>query len=149
MARQPGVKTDRIAGDAKFCEPVIRAITLLALASAVPATAQDDPLARGEQHFAWCYACHSVTPGEDGLQGPNLAGIVGSRVGSRPGFSYTDAFIRLREAGVVWTAEALDAFLADPLGFAPGNAMGPLGVPDAEDRADLIAYLEALSGESR
>ena len=111
--------------------------------------AQDDLVARGEQLFAWCSACHSITPGENGLQGPNLAGIFGSRAGSRPGFPYTDVFVGLREDGVVWTAETLDMFLADPLAFAPGNAMGPAEISGTADRADLIAYLEAVSATNR
>lgn len=126
-----------------------RATVLLALALTLPAMAQDDMVERGQQQFVWCSACHSIMPGEDGLQGPNLAAILGSRAGSRPNFPYTDVFVGLREDGVVWTAETLDLFLADPLAFAPGNAMGPVGVARPADRADLIAYLEAVSATNR
>lgn len=126
-----------------------RATVLLALALTFPAMAQDDVIERGEQLFAWCSACHSVTRDDEGRQGPSLAGIVGSRVGTRAGFPYTEVFIRLRNRGTVWTTDALDAFLADPLTYAPGNAMDFFGMPDAGDRSALIAYLETLSGESR
>lgn len=126
-----------------------RAAVPLALALTFPAMAQDDAIERGEQLFVLCSACHSIMPGEDGLQGPNLAAILGSRAGSRPNFPYTDVFVGLREDGVVWTAETLDLFLADPLAFAPGNAMGPVGVSRTADRADLITYLEAVSASNR
>jgi len=126
-----------------------RATVLLTLALTLPAMAKNNVIERGEQLFAWCSACHSVTRDDEGRQGPSLAGIVGSRIGTRAGFPYTGVFIRLRDEGVVWTTDDLDAFLADPLAYAPGNAMDFFGMPDAGDRSALITYLETLSGESR
>ncbi len=41
----------------------------------------------------------------------------------------------------------MDAYLADPRGYIPGNRMPYAGMPDAEDRADLIAYLKTLGAE--
>ena len=43
----------------------------------------------------------------------------------------------------VWTEAALDAFLRSLEEFAPGTAMIFIGLPDAEERADLMAYLAA------
>ena len=56
-----------------------------------------------------------------------------------PGFPYSDA---MKRSGIVWNAQTLDRFLADPTGVVPGTAMGYAGVKDARERADLIAYLE-------
>ncbi len=44
--------------------------------------------------------------------------------------------------GLVWTRGTLDAFLADPQGMVPGTTMIMLGLPDPDDRRDLIDYLE-------
>ena len=99
---------------------------------------------RGEVVFQKCYACHSMVPGETGLTGPNLAGVVGRAVAGVPGFEYSNALEALPAQGYrVWTEAALDAFLTSPEDFAPGTAMTFIGLPDAKERADLIAYLAA------
>ncbi len=48
---------------------------------------------------------------------------------------------------LIWTAESLDRFLADPRGFVPGTTMTYAGVPKAQDRADIIAFLQAASAD--
>ena len=99
---------------------------------------------RGEVVFQKCYACHSVVPGETGLSGPNLAGVVGLAIAGVAGFTYSDALEALPAQGHrVWTEAALDAFLTSPEDFAPGTAMTFVGLPDTKERADLIAYLAA------
>ncbi|MEM7445683.1 MAG: cytochrome c family protein [Pseudomonadota bacterium] len=123
------------------------AVLLIGLATG-PTSAQDqDAISRGELLFGWCDSCHSVIPGEDGLQGPNLFGIVGSLAASRAGFPYSDALVALRKQQVIWAEDVLDAFLADPLGFAPRNTMGSVDMDDPTARADLIAYLRATAEE--
>lgn len=103
-----------------------------------------DAIERGEVVFQKCYACHSVVPGETGLSGPNLAGVVGRAIASVPGFDYSAALEALPAQGYrVWTEAAIDAFLTSPEDFAPGTAMTFIGLPDAKERADLIAYLAA------
>ena len=47
----------------------------------------------------------------------------------------------MAQSTVVWDDASLDAFLADPAGFMPGNAMVYPGMPSAEDRAAVIDYL--------
>jgi len=49
------------------------------------------------------------------------------------------------EAGLVWTPDQLDAFLADPRGFLKGTRMAYGGMKDADQRAALIAYLSTFS----
>ena len=101
---------------------------------------------RGEVAFQKCYACHSVVPGETGLTGPNLSGVVGREVAAVAGFDYSDAFAALPERGTPrWTEAALDAFIESPEDFAPGTAMTFVGLADPKERADLIAYLAAAS----
>ena len=97
---------------------------------------------RGEVVFKKCYACHSVVPGETGLTGPNLFGVVGRAVASERDFGYSDALAALPARGYErWTKAALDAFLAAPEDFAPGTAMTFVGLPDPKERANVIAYL--------
>ena len=104
--------------------------------------AAGDP-ARGEVVFQKCYACHSVVPGETGLPGPNLAGVVGRRIAGESGFAYSPALVALKgQGGEIWTEAALDAFLRDPEAVAPGTAMAFVGLRDAAERADVIAFLK-------
>ncbi len=106
--------------------------------------------ARGERVFQRCYACHSVKPEESNLPGPNLGGVFGRRAGSLSGFEFSPAMI---EAGlrrhVVWTRKTLDAFLADPQRLVPGTTMVTPGLSRADERRDLIDYLEAASRAAR
>ncbi|MGQ0741369.1 MAG: c-type cytochrome [Alphaproteobacteria bacterium] len=107
---------------------------------AAPAVAGD--VQRGERVFAFCYACHSVKPGENGLTGPNLRGVVGRKAANVAGFDYSPALRAKAKAGLEWTERALDQYLADPETMVPGTSMIFNGIPDARDRADVIAYLK-------
>ena len=101
-----------------------------------PARAQNVP--RGETIFQRCAACHSVTRGKANGVGPNLHGIVGQPVASRPKFAYSKA---LSAAGGVWSRDRLDAFLKNPSKSVPGTRMTAGAVPSDQDRRDLIAFL--------
>ena len=58
---------------------------------------------------------------------------------SAEGYDYAVALTRLEGR---WSYEDLNAFLANPRGFAPGTRMGGVqGVKDAADRASLILFL--------
>ena len=94
--------------------------------------------ARGEQKFIDCGACHSLKPGV-AIVGPSLAGVFGRKAGSLTDFRYSPA---MRRSGITWSAQTLDTFIADPQKDVPANRMPYAGMPDAGDRADLIAYLE-------
>ena len=49
--------------------------------------------------------------------------------------------------GKIWDDATLDAYLADPNGVVKGTKMAFAGLKDAQDRADVIAYLKAANGE--
>jgi cytochrome c2 len=101
-----------------------------------------DP-ARGERVFQRCYACHSVAAGEDRLPGPSLRCLLGRRAGTLAGFEFSPAMVEAGAAGqLVWTRATLDAFLVDPQSLVPGTVMWIPSLSGAEDRRDVIDYLE-------
>jgi cytochrome c len=106
-------------------------------------TADTGDVVRGARVYQRCYSRHTVDPNEQAkLQGPSLYGVVGRRAASLAGFSYSPALIAKAEAGLVWTEDELDQFLLEPERAIPDNQMGFFGLPEARDRADLIAYLK-------
>jgi cytochrome c len=114
---------------------LIGALALLATAGA--ARADGDP-ARGEKRFEECATCHTLERGVNNV-GPSLFGVIGRKAGEIADFRYSPA---LKKSGLTWTPQVLDTFIADPQKEVPGNRMPFAGMPDAADRADLIAYLQ-------
>src|ERR1700752_1158547 len=112
---------------------LIAAITLTALAW--PALAAGEADTGRALYQARCTACHSLD--YNGV-GPAHRGVFGRSAGQAPGFGYSNA---LKSSHVVWNEDTLDRWLADPEKFVPGQRMG-VNVPEAKDRADLIAYLK-------
>ncbi|WP_299322419.1 cytochrome c family protein [Parasphingopyxis sp.] len=95
----------------------------------------------GEAVFAQCRTCHVMDPGVN-RTGPSLHNIVGREAGQVEGFNYTDANAN---SGIVWTPEKLFQYLENPARIIPNTRMAFAGLPEAQDRADLIAYLETYS----
>src|SRR5688572_32741847 len=116
--------------------------------SATMATAQNNPtgdVERGNQFFQTsCALCHSDSLGAGNTvvikQGPTLVGVMGRKAGTSPHFGFSQA---LKDSGLVWNAETLHSYLTDPPTTVSGTTMS-MSVPDATDRADLIAYLATL-----
>jgi len=92
----------------------------------------------GERQAQICKACHSLNNGGPNMIGPALYGFFGREAGTRSGFEYSAV---MRDANFVWTPEALNAWLAQPGRFLPGNRMTFAGVQRQGDRNNLIAYL--------
>lgn len=97
----------------------------------------DGDAGRGEKLFEECHACHALERGTQEV-GPNLHGVLGRRAGTLDDFRYSPA---LKRSGITWTPQSLDAYIADPQQAVPANRMPYAGMPEARDRADLIAYL--------
>jgi glucose/arabinose dehydrogenase/cytochrome c2 len=88
-----------------------------------------------------CALCHSAEPNDSGgAQGPNLNGVFGRHSASNTNFGYTAA---LKASGLTWDAATLDRFLTAPTTVVPGSAM-VIPVPDNTERANLIAYFQAV-----
>jgi cytochrome c len=92
----------------------------------------------GRRLAQMCKACHALGEGGVHMIGPNLFGFFGRRAGSAERYAYS---VALQEAEFTWTPRALDAWLARPARFLPGNRMSFPGVSGAGDRADMIAFL--------
>jgi len=118
---------------------VKRLFLLSMIAVATPAAAQDSA-AGGTLFKQRCQTCHSVNPGQKALLGPNLAGVSGRKAGATD-FHYSDA---MKKVGVTWDVATLDKYLAGPPKVVPGGKM-TVSVPDAKQRADIIAFLLAGS----
>lgn len=93
---------------------------------------------QGRLLFLQCRACHSLDEGGMNKVGPNLYGVFGSAAGKVDGFVYSEALLA---SGIVWSPATVDAWLAAPSDFVPGNRMIFSGIADPQDRADLIAYI--------
>ena len=100
------------------------------------AAAEPDPRRGAVQFAERCAACHAL---DRNKIGPLLGDVVGRAAGSAPGYDYSPA---LRAAGIRWSAEALNRWLAGPQQFLPGARMG-VSVADPTIRRDIIAYLTA------
>lgn len=143
-----GDNRDAAAAPQAPADPAPAAVSLAApdtgLAPATAAAAVDtaDPrLMNGRRQFRRCQSCHTVDPGGRHTVGPNLYGIAGRPAASATGFGYSTA---MRESGLVWDVETLDAWLTDPRGLVPGNRMSFVGLRDVEARQDVILYLQSL-----
>jgi cytochrome c len=112
-------------------------LLLLAMLTAAPVTAEEN----GARLFAPCRACHSLDPAERGLPGPNLAGLIGRKIGGDTAFDYSPVLRRARDEGLRWDERRLDGFLADPAEMFPGLWMSMRGLEDAAERQSLVRFL--------
>ena len=117
---------------------IICLLVAAAFAIAAGAARADGDAGRGEKKFEECAACHKLEPAADSV-GPDLHGVFGRKAGTLADFRYSPA---LKRSGITWTPQAVDTFIADPQAAVPANRMPYAGLPDAADRADLIAYLQ-------
>jgi cytochrome c len=124
--------------------PILAAVTACFTAVVLAGVMPAGNAAKGKTIFsAQCAACHSVVAGQNGI-GPSLNGVYGKPAASVTGFQFSPA---LKYAHIVWTATALDKFLANPQADVPGTKMPFMGMPNAQKRADVIAYLATLSDQ--
>lgn len=119
------------------------AITGEAIDSAITG-APEDPLAayagdHGAEVFRACVACHTLSPDEGNRAGPSLAGIFGRKIGSLPGYRYSEA---LKHMNIVWTRETVSKmFEVGPMAYTPGTKMPEQKISSREDREALMDFL--------
>ena len=114
------------------------ALTFFLAIAAQNANAQD--ATAGAKLFQQrCAACHTTKAGQGATVGPNLAGVTG-----RPAASTTFFYsLALKKSGLMLDGHTMDSYLAAPSKLVPGTRMS-VSVPDAKQRADIIAYLGTL-----
>lgn len=95
-------------------------------------------IAKGEKAFAKCAACHTINQGGATGIGPNLYAALGKPHGHVPGFAYSSALTSIPGN---WDFENMDQWLTSPRKYAPGTKMSFAGLGNAEERANLIAYM--------
>jgi len=106
-----------------------------------PLLAKADPK-RGEQVAKVCQTCHTFNKGEPNKIGPNLWDVTEEQIASVPGYQFSSALEK--DKNEKWDPEKLNQWLANPQSFAKGTKMTFAGFPKAQDRADVIAYLNTL-----
>ncbi len=137
----------------------LTAAVVTALALAAPAFADGDAAA-GEREFRVCAACHVIDDpdgnriaGRGAKTGPNLYNIVGRTAGTYENFRYRDALPAAGEAGLVWDAEALAAYIPDPQGFlreftGDDSVRSAMAAQRVRNMDDLIAFLTLHSPDA-
>jgi cytochrome c len=107
--------------------------------------APDDPLARygddpGAQVFRACVACHTLTQDEGNKAGPSLWHVFGRKIGSLPGYRYSEALTKMN---IIWTPETVSKmFEVGPMAYTPGTKMPEQTIGSAEDRKALVEFLQ-------
>jgi cytochrome c len=147
-APSPPASATSAAPEASSAEPAAEAPALSAqdkaLVATLPAPYNTGDVEHGKIVFARCQVCHTVTKGDPDMIGPNLSGIFGRKVASKPGYTYSDA---LKSKAWTWDAQHIDTWITDPRQVAPGTKMSFIGLADPKDRIDLIAYLKTATSK--
>ena len=100
---------------------------------------------KGEVVFNKCKSCHEIGDGAKNRVGPQLNGVFGRTAGTVADLKYSKSMIRMGNDGLIWAEETLDAYLENPKALVSRTRMSFRGMKDAEDRADLLAYLRIYS----
>ncbi len=121
----------KIAGVVSSDGPVAEVPIETLLASA-------DPL-KGEAIFKKCASCHTINSGGANGIGPNLHAIMGDAIGhGRGGFAFSSV---LTNHGGKWDWANMDHWLTAPKSCAAGTKMTFAGLDVAQDRANILVYL--------
>lgn len=88
-----------------------------------------------------CIACHAFACNKDGADsGPKLGGLFGRKAAGVDDYDgYSEG---LKNSGIVWTEESLDAYFQNPALVEPDNTMAYDGkIEDPDERRQMIAFL--------
>jgi cytochrome c len=112
------------------------------LLAGLPAAYQSADLDNGQAKFAICKTCHTVAKGGGVMTGPNLFGVFGRKAGTSPGFAYSDG---MKTLGITWDADKISQWIANPRALVSGTKMTYIGLENAKDRTDVVAYLKTVT----
>ena len=100
-----------------------------------------------DKEFRKCAGCHKIEQKQKGGMGPNLYGIFNSPAGQVEGYRYSEW---LKESGIVWNRESLQAWLSDRKTreeyFGKGvfkTKMMWTGIKKEEQMREILDYLES------
>jgi cytochrome c len=113
-------------------------VACLLLGTTVSAAAAGDAKAGRKLYEDKCLSCHGDAKTE-GTLGPSLIGIIGRKAGTGGGAQSR----AMSESNITWDEATLKEYLAAPSEKVHGTIM-PIGVPRAQDRDDLIAYIKSM-----
>jgi cytochrome c len=99
-------------------------------------------VAKGQQVFNKCAACHTIDKGAPNGVGPNLWDVLGEPIGQGKGYAFSSA---LSGKGGNWSWDTLSQWLTSPKAFAPGTKMTFAGISNPQDRANVMAFLNSKS----
>lgn len=119
---------------------MIKLLFAVMLIAAGHAQAAGDAKRGADVFVEECGDCHSPKEGK-AKKGPPLFGVIGRKAGTVADFAYSEA---MKQSGIVWAAEKIDAYITQPRKVVPGGKMKYDGLPDGNARADVIAYLLGL-----
>ena len=98
----------------------------------------------GKEQSKKCMACHTFEKGGPNRIGPNLYNVLGEPIAEdRNGYEFSSALSAHK--GQKWNVEELNQWLSNPQSFAKGTKMTFAGLPKAQDRANVVAYLNSLT----
>ncbi len=127
----------------KFSSVFFSAAALAMALGAGPALADADA-AHGQAIFKQtCGVCHSGDVGVNKI-GPSLFGVVGRPIAVVQDYVYSEKLKSMRKDWGQWDDTTLDSYLSNPRQVLHGVKMFFKGLPEAQDRADVIAYLRTL-----
>ena len=121
---------------------ILTVIPVLA-ALAAPVLAAGDAV-KGEQVFKKCLACHTVKDKTKKV-GPHLQGVIGRAIGSVEGFKYSANMTEYAATAVTWDDAKFLAYVENPKAIVPKGTMSFVGIKDAAQRDDLLAYLKTIT----
>jgi cytochrome c len=154
VAMGSGILASQLVRPKELAHPVYVPVVPEATGSAPagqPAAAGPDPIGpllakadpkKGEQIAKVCAACHTFNKGGANKIGPNLWGITDEAMAEIPNYQFSTAMAAHK--GEKWDPEKLNQWLWNPQSMIKGTKMTFAGIPDAQKRADVIAYLESL-----
>jgi cytochrome c len=123
-----------------FAPFILSAVAFIATTAAARADAADPQMTFNNA----CRTCHSMKEGDNRL-GPSLAGVVGRKAGTVPGYQYSSS---MQSSGITWDKATLDRFIANPDEVVGGNKMKPFtGIADAGQRKEIVGFLKSISGK--
>jgi cytochrome c len=129
-----------LAGDVVAAAPAAAAVA----DSPIEERMKTADAARGQRAVGACAACHTFEKGAANRVGPNLWNTVEGSKAHVDGFGYSAALRERKAKGEKWGVAELDAFLKNPRAYLTGTSMSFAGVTRAEQRADIIAYMQSL-----